>query len=53
MVTGVVRHGSQLVVSYVPASAFWPLQLITGGIYLAFALAAAGAALWLLHHRTT
>lgn len=53
MVTGVVRHGGQLVVSYVPASAFWPLQLITGGIYLAFALAAAGAALWLLHHRTT
>lgn len=53
MVTGVVRHGSQLVVSYVPASAFWPLQLITGGIYLAFALAAAGAALWLLRRRTT
>ena len=53
MVTGVVRHGGQLVVSYVPASAFWPLQLVTGGIYLAFALAAAGAALWLLHHRAT
>ncbi len=53
LVTGVVRHGSQLIVSYVPASDFWPLQFITGGIYLAFAVTATGAAVWLLHRRTT
>jgi hypothetical protein len=53
MVTGVVHHGNQLVVSYMPASDFWPLQFITGGIYLAFAVTAIGTAVWLLHRRTT
>jgi hypothetical protein len=37
----------------VPASAFWPLQLVVGGIFLAAGLAAAGAAVWLLRRRTT
>jgi hypothetical protein len=40
-------------VSYVPASAFWPLQFIAGGIFVAIALSAAGAAVWLLQRRTT
>jgi hypothetical protein len=40
-------------VNYVPASAFWPLQLVVGGIFLAVGLAAAGAAVWLLRRRTT
>lgn len=53
MVTGVTHAGQQLVVSYVPASDFWPLQFITGGIYLAFAVTAIGTAVWLLHRRTT
>jgi hypothetical protein len=35
MVTGVTHAGNQLAVSYVPASAFWPLQLVIGGCYLA------------------
>ena len=51
--TGVTHAGQQLVVSYVPASDFWPLQFITGGIYLAFAVTAIGTAVWLLHRRTT
>jgi hypothetical protein len=53
LVTGVTHAGHQLVVSYVPASAFWPLQFVTGGLYLAVAAAAAGTAYWLLHRRTT
>jgi len=53
MVTSVTHAGQQLVVSYVPASDFWPLQFITGGIYLAFAVTAIGTAVWLLHRRTT
>lgn len=53
MVTSVARAGNQLVVSYVPASAFWPLQLVIGGLYLAVAAVAAGTAFWLLHRRTT
>ena len=53
LVTGVLHQGNHLVVSYVPATAFWPLQFLTGGIYLAFTVAAIGTAVWLLHHRTT
>lgn len=53
LVTSVTRAGNHLVVGYTPASAFWPMQLVTGGIYLAFAIAAVVAALWLLHRRTT
>jgi hypothetical protein len=53
MVTSVTHAGNQLVVSYVPASAFWPLQLVIGGLYLEVAAAAAGTAFWLLHRRTT
>ena len=53
LVTGVTRAGGHLVVSYLPASAFWPLQFTVGAIYLAVGLAAAGTAVWLLHRRTT
>lgn len=53
MVTSVTHAGSQLVVSYLPASAFWPLQLVIGGIYLAVAVAAGGTAYRLLNRRTT
>jgi hypothetical protein len=53
LVTSVTHHGNQLIVSYVPAREFWPLQFIVGGIYLAVAVAAIGAAVWLLHRRTT
>jgi hypothetical protein len=47
VVTSVTRTG------YQPASAFWPLQLVIGGFFLAVAAAAAGTAFWLLHRRTT
>jgi hypothetical protein len=53
LVNSVTRAGDHLVVSYVPASAFWPLQFVAGGILLAVGLAAAGAAVWLLQRRTT
>jgi hypothetical protein len=36
-----------------PASRFWTLQLIEGGIFLVIAAAALGTAVWLLHRRTT
>jgi len=53
LVNSVTRAGGHLVVNYVPASAFWPLQFVVGGIFLAVGLAAAGAAVWLLHRKTT
>jgi hypothetical protein len=53
VVTSVTHAGNHLVVSYQPASAFWPLQLVIGGFFLAVAAAAAGTAFWLLHRRTT
>jgi hypothetical protein len=52
-VLGVTRSGGELVISYLPASRFWTLQLIGGGLYLAIAAAALGTAIWLLHQRTT
>jgi hypothetical protein len=52
-VTGVARSGGDLIVTYQPASRFWPVQLIGGGIYLAIAVTAVGFAWWLLHRRTT
>jgi ABC-type transport system involved in multi-copper enzyme maturation permease subunit len=52
-VTGVTRSGSELIVNYVPADRFWPLQFVVGGMYLAIAAAAIGTAVWLLHRRTT
>ena len=52
-VLGVTRSGGELVVSYLPASRFWTLQLIGGGLYLAIAAATLGTAIWLLHQRTT
>jgi hypothetical protein len=53
LVNSVTRAGGHLVVNYVPASAFWPLQFVAGGVFLAIGLAAAGAAVWLLNRRTT
>ena len=53
LVNSVRQAGDHLVVSYVPASAFWPLQFVVGGIFLGVGLAAAGAAVWLLRRRTT
>jgi hypothetical protein len=53
LVNSVTQAGDHLVVNYVPASAFWPLQFVAGGIFLAIGLAAAGAAVWLLRRRTT
>ena len=53
LVLNVVHHGDQLIVTYIPASRFWALQLIEGGIFLAIAAAALGTAVWLLHRRTT
>jgi hypothetical protein len=52
-VLSITHSGSDLVVTYVPASQFWPLQLIQGGLFLAITAAALGAAIWLLHKRTT
>jgi len=52
-VLGVTRSGGELVVSYLPASRFWTLQLIGGGLYLAIAATTLGTAIWLLHQRTT
>jgi len=53
LVNSVTQAGGHLVVNYVPASAFWPLQFVSGGILLAIGLAAAAAAVWLLQRRTT
>jgi hypothetical protein len=38
---------------HLPVTGFWPVQAVDGGIYLAIAAASLGAALWLLHRRTT
>jgi len=53
LVLNVTRSGNELVVSYLPDSRFWTLQLIAGGLFLAIAAAALGTAVWLLHRRTT
>jgi ABC-2 type transport system ATP-binding protein len=53
LVLGVTHGGGHLIVNYLPASEFWPLQFIIGGMYLAIAAAAVGATVWLLHRRTT
>jgi hypothetical protein len=52
-VSSVTHTAGHLVVTYLPASEFWPLQFIVGGMYLAIAAGAIGATLWLLHRRTT
>jgi len=52
-VYSVTRSAGDLVVSYQPASQFWALQFIQGGIYLGVAAAALGTAVWLLNRRTT
>jgi hypothetical protein len=52
-VLSLTRSGGELIVSYVPASRFWPMQFIAGGWYLAIAATAVAAAIWLLNRRTT
>ena len=52
-VLGVTRSGGDLVVSYLPASRFWTEQFIQAGVFLMVALVSLGAAVWLLHRRTT
>ncbi|MGD0700400.1 MAG: ABC transporter permease subunit [Trebonia sp.] len=44
-------HGIREAVSYLPASHYWPLQLIETGLFLALALALAGFCLWWLDRR--
>ena len=53
LVLGIARSGGHLIVNYLPASEFWPLQFIIGGMYLAITAATVGATVWLLHRRTT
>jgi hypothetical protein len=53
LVLSVTRSAHQLVVTYLPASRFWTMQLITAALFLAIAAVALGAAVWLLHRRTT
>jgi hypothetical protein len=52
-VLSIARSGGDLVVSYLPASRFWTVQFIGGGLYLLIAATALGTAIWLLHRRTT
>ena len=52
-VLSLTRSGGDLVVTYLPANRFWPLQFIQGGLFLAIAAASLGTAIWLLHKRTT
>ncbi len=50
-VLGVTTTASGKLVSYQPASRFWTFQFIEAGLYLALAVAALGAAIWLVHRR--
>ena len=52
-VLSVARSGGELVVTYLPASRYWTEQFIQGGLFLAIAVTTLGAAIWLLHRRTT
>jgi hypothetical protein len=52
-VLSVERSGGELIVTYVPADRFWTEQLIQGGLFLAIAVITLGAAIWLLHRRTS
>ena len=52
-VLSVARSGGELVVTYLPASRYWTEQFIQGGLFLAIAAITLGAAIWLLHRRTT
>jgi len=46
-------HGFREVITYEPASRYWPLQGIETGIFLALALALAGFCFWRLSRRRT
>ena len=53
LVLDVAHSGNQLIVTYLPASRFWPSQFLAGGFQLTVAVAGPASALWLLHRRTT
>jgi hypothetical protein len=44
-------HGIRVVMSYQPASRYWPLQLTEIGLFRALALALAGLCFWRLGRR--
>jgi hypothetical protein len=46
-------HGFREVITYEPASRYWPLQGIETGIFLVLALALAGFCFWRLSRRRT
>jgi hypothetical protein len=47
------NRGYREAISYLPTSAYWPLQCIETGIFLALALALAGLCFWRLGRRRT
>jgi ABC-type transport system involved in multi-copper enzyme maturation permease subunit len=47
-----VLSESPRIITYQPASRFWPFQFIEAGIFVALTAAALGATIWLLHRRT-
>jgi hypothetical protein len=53
LVYDVTRSGNHLLVSYLPASRFWALQFLVGGLYLAVGAISLAIAVWLLRRRTT
>jgi len=46
-----LHHGFTQLVTYQPASRFWPFQWIEGGWLLALSLLLMGTAVWLVHRR--
>jgi hypothetical protein len=46
-----IHHGFTQLLTYQPASRFWPFQWIEGGWLLALSLLLIGAAVWLVHRR--
>jgi hypothetical protein len=46
-----LHHGFTQLLSYQPASRFWPFQWIEGGWLLALSLLLMGTAVWLVHRR--
>jgi hypothetical protein len=51
-VLGAGTTAGQRWISYQPASRFWTFQFIEAGLYVALAVLALGAAVWLLRRRT-
>jgi hypothetical protein len=51
LVLSTTNAGNRVIAVYQPASRFWDLQFIEAGLFLAVALAALGAAVWVLRRR--